>query len=124
MCTGKNFRKIFKDRFAVMDLTEKVCNGNGVEEEQEIVVYPHTKFENFFFGMFGCYPYQEGARGSTRLKKVVGVTVPPVLQGMVDPKATAEFKQADREKRMAAILQSNDDAAKKPAAKKRRVSKK
>ena len=117
--------KISKDRFAVMELTEKLIDEDGVEEEEDIVVYPHTKFEDFFFGMFGCYPYEEGKRGSTRLRKKVGVKVPPLLQGMVDPKATSEYKQARRAKRVAENMggQSSDDdeEVKKPAAKKKKT---
>jgi len=115
--------KISKDRFSVMELTDKLVGEDGTEEE-EIVVYPHTKFENFFFGMFGCYPYEEGKRGSTRLRKKVGVKVPPLLEGMVNPKATSEYKQARRAKRVAANMgvQSDDDEeVKKPAAKKKKT---
>ena len=39
--------KISKNHFAVMELTEKVCNEDRVEEEQDILVYPHTKFDFF-----------------------------------------------------------------------------
>jgi hypothetical protein len=61
-----------------------------------IVMYSYTEFDDFHKGVFNCTPYEEGGRGSKRIRKIVGVNVPKELKGMVKPEATKEAKESQR----------------------------
>ena len=81
--------KLAKKRF--LELTASLP-----EEHDDMVVRAHTTFDAFHQAVFDSEVYEEGSRGSTRVRKAVGVNVPVALREMVDPAVTAEVRQGAR----------------------------